>query len=81
MHHPLLIIGSSQSGPTMLTRARYETVIWVPAGNDGDTTRKPAEFDAIAEFLLDCGAQRLDADTMAQVPAAAAEPERHPMLL
>ena len=65
----------------LLTRARYETVIWVPAGDAGDITRKPEEFDAIAEFLLGCGAQRLDADTMAQVPAAPAEPERYPMLL
>ena len=64
----------------LLTRARYETVIWVPAGDAGDITRKPEEFDAVAEFLLRCGAQKLDAGSTVQVPAAP-EPERHPMLL
>ena len=41
----------------LLTRARYETVIWVPCGDADDATRQPAEFDAIAEFLAACGAQ------------------------
>jgi hypothetical protein len=40
----------------LLTRARYETVIWVPEGDPRDTTRSPAEFDAIARFLMECGA-------------------------
>ena len=44
----------------LLTRARYETVIWVPAGDAVDATRDPATFDAIARFLCDCGAQVLD---------------------
>ncbi|HSU06531.1 MAG TPA: DNA/RNA helicase domain-containing protein [Acetobacteraceae bacterium] len=44
----------------LLTRARYETVIWVPCGDAADGTRNPAEFDAIAEFLLDCGAVPLE---------------------
>jgi hypothetical protein len=35
----------------LLTRARYETVIWVPAGDPMDGTRDPLTFDAIAEFL------------------------------
>jgi hypothetical protein len=43
----------------LLTRARYETVIWVPEGNAADATRDPATFDAIAGFLHDCGAQLL----------------------
>ncbi len=43
----------------LLTRARYETVIWVPRGDAEDLTRPPATFDAIAEFLLACGAQPL----------------------
>ena len=43
----------------LLTRARYETVIWVPLGDAADTTRPPAEFDAIAAFLCACGAQEL----------------------
>ena len=45
----------------LLTRARYETVIWVPAGSPGgdafhDATRPAAEMDAIADFLRACGA-------------------------
>ncbi|WP_372618118.1 DNA/RNA helicase domain-containing protein [Falsiroseomonas sp.] len=48
----------------LLTRARYETVIWVPRGSDAqdpwhDRTRDAAEFDAIAAYLLACGAQPL----------------------
>jgi hypothetical protein len=45
----------------LLTRARYETVIWVPEGDTADTTRDPATFDAIAGYLCDCGAQALPA--------------------
>jgi hypothetical protein len=43
----------------LLTRARFETVIWVPRGDAGDRTRDPAAFDAIAAFLLACGAEAL----------------------
>ena len=43
----------------LLTRARYETVIWVPRGTTDDATRDPAAYDAIAEFLLSCGARHL----------------------
>jgi hypothetical protein len=43
----------------LLTRARYETVIWVPQGDATDRTRDPASFDAIAWFLADCGARPL----------------------
>jgi hypothetical protein len=50
----------------LLTRARYETVIWVPPGSPRsdpfhDPTRDAAEMDAIAGFLLACGARPLDA--------------------
>jgi len=44
----------------LLTRARYETVIWVPIGDAADATRAPDEFDGIAEFLQSCGVQPLD---------------------
>jgi hypothetical protein len=44
----------------LLTRARYETVIWIPTGDTSDATRDPATFDAIARFLLECGAKVLD---------------------
>ena len=48
----------------LLTRARYETVIWVPRGSAADDpfhdpTRPAAEMDAIAEFLRTCGAREL----------------------
>ncbi len=49
----------------LLTRARYETVIWVPGGSPAggfhDRTRPAAEMDAIADFLLACGARPLAA--------------------
>jgi Uncharacterized conserved protein (DUF2075) len=57
----------------LLTRARYETVIWVPAGDAADATRDPATFDAIARFLRDCGAQALD-DAIEYEPAADVTP-------
>jgi hypothetical protein len=43
----------------LLTRARYETVIWVPVGDASDATRAPDEFERIAEFLQSCGARPL----------------------
>lgn len=46
----------------LLTRARYETVIWVPPGSPAgdpwyDRTRDAATMDAVAEYLLLCGAR------------------------
>ena len=43
----------------LLTRARYTTVIWIPPGAATDITRRPADYDAIADFLLTCGAGTL----------------------
>ncbi len=54
----------------LLTRARGETVIWVPRGDATDRTRNPAEFDAIAEYLSACGARPLPEFT----PALQTEP-------
>ena len=50
----------------LLTRARYETVIWVPRGSDPadpwfDRTRDSRHYDAIADFLLACGVRPLAA--------------------
>ena len=53
----------------LLTRARYETIIWVPRGDAGDPTRPPASFDGIAAFLEACGTIPLEAQV-----APAAEP-------
>jgi hypothetical protein len=51
----------------LLTRARYETVVWVPRGSPAadpfhDPTRRAEDYDAIADFLLACGARPLDPD-------------------
>lgn len=45
----------------LLTRARYETVIFIPRGDDRDGTRRSAIYDGIADFLAACGASPLDA--------------------
>lgn len=52
----------------LLTRARYETVIWVPRGDAEDTTRDPAVLDAIAGFLMACGMRELEGDDRARSP-------------
>jgi hypothetical protein len=44
----------------LLTRARYETIIWVPEGSAADETRVPEIYDDIARYLFDCGAHWLD---------------------
>ena len=43
----------------LLSRARGETVIWVPPGDAADRTRSPALYDAVAAHLLACGARPL----------------------
>jgi hypothetical protein len=62
----------------LLTRARYETVIFVPPGDMDDPTRMPEIYDAIARFLLACGARAL---TQAALPPSAALPEPAAVLL
>ena len=59
----------------LLTRARYETVIFVPRGDAGDDTRDPAVLDRIAAFLTACGAR--PRSFVAQPPV----PERQELLL
>jgi hypothetical protein len=58
----------------LLTRARYETVIFVPRGDAGDRTRDPGVLDAIAAFLEACGARAL-------TDLAVVEPALEPRLL
>jgi hypothetical protein len=60
----------------LLTRARYETVIWVPRGSRAgsafhDETRDAARYDAIADFLHAAGARPLEhaEPTPADAPA------------
>ncbi|QYU67373.1 DUF2075 domain-containing protein [Leptolyngbya sp. 15MV] len=62
----------------LLTRARYETVIWVPRGSRAgapffDSTREASELDAMADLLLACGASPLGA-MPGPLPAAPAVP-------
>ena len=62
----------------LLTRARYDTVIFVPRGDAIDPTRSPSVFNGIAAFLTACGAKPLGAPA----PAAARQtPACAPLLL
>ena len=51
----------------LLTRARYDTIIWVPAGDAQDKTREPELFDATANYLIRCGAMPLP-EPQASIP-------------
>jgi hypothetical protein len=53
----------------LLTRARYETIIWVPPGNPEDRTREPELFDMTVEFLIKCGATVLEELQTEPIPA------------
>jgi len=44
----------------LLTRARYQTVIFVPSGSPDDATRDPPHFDDLYAYLLACGAAPLN---------------------
>lgn len=54
----------------LLTRARYQTIIWVPEGDAVDPTRDPHKLDGIAAFLEACGVRRLEEVQPAQPPEA-----------
>jgi hypothetical protein len=43
----------------LLTRARADTIIWIPRGDARDKTRTPEELHATAAFLRHCGAREL----------------------
>jgi hypothetical protein len=43
----------------LLTRARQGMVIFVPPGDAADATRPPADYDAIDQWLADCGVAAL----------------------
>jgi hypothetical protein len=65
----------------LLTRARYETLIWVPRGDESDPTRPPSGFDAIADYLASCGIDDLNADASAPDFDAPAPSVAQPVLL
>jgi DUF2075 family protein len=46
----------------LLTRARRGMIIFVPRGDCADQTRPPAMYDAIAAYLLACGAREIPAN-------------------
>ncbi len=60
----------------LLTRARYETLVWVPRGDGDDPSRDPAVLDRVAAFLKACGVRGL-----AEVPLAAAPLASDPLPL
>jgi hypothetical protein len=43
----------------LLTRAREGMVIFIPPGDIKDNTRKPADYDAIADYLKQCGVNEI----------------------
>lgn len=45
----------------LLTRAREGMIIWVPQGRKNDPSRQVGETDAIADYLLSCGVNPLNA--------------------
>jgi len=44
----------------LMTRAREGMVIWVPRGDERDSTRDPERLDSTAEYLLQCGVTMLE---------------------
>jgi hypothetical protein len=55
----------------LLTRARYETILFVPRGSADDATRDPRAFDGLAAFLTACGVRPLtEAAPVAVAPQA-----------
>ncbi|KAA2214181.1 DNA/RNA helicase domain-containing protein [Teichococcus oryzae] len=58
----------------LLTRARFETLIFVPHGDAADATRPAAEADAVADYLLRCGVPLLDNGEVPAIPATAPLP-------
>ncbi|MGH7101279.1 MAG: DUF2075 domain-containing protein [Acetobacteraceae bacterium] len=75
---PERIANTTNTYRVLLTRARHETILWVPRGDAADETRPPADYAAVVEFLLDCGVRPLDDG---EPPGAATTiPHRWPQL-
>jgi len=52
----------------LLTRARYDTVVFVPNGDEDDGTRNPVIYNDIVAFLRACGARDLDDSYLDRCP-------------
>jgi hypothetical protein len=59
MRQQQAIANQLNSYRVLLTRARYETVIFVPNGSHSNPTRLPNAYDAIAGELTYCGVRPL----------------------
>jgi hypothetical protein len=57
----------------LLTRARYETIIYVPHGNTEDATRQPHIYNDIATFLKSCGVVEFDTTPTELIPTSELE--------
>ena len=58
----------------LLSRARYETIIWIPGGDPADPTREPELFDRTAKFLIECGATPLEDEPIEPFKASTESP-------
>ncbi|MGE0226581.1 MAG: DUF2075 domain-containing protein [Acetobacteraceae bacterium] len=65
----------------LLTRARYETIIFVPRGDGQDLTRPPEIYDRIAAFLIASGAHIAEAMPIVPEPISGPPVRWQPMLL
>ncbi len=63
----------------LLTRARFETIIFVPPGDTRDPTRPPDIYDAIADYLERCGVGPLALDGSSPPDDGGAQPSLIPM--
>ena len=72
IHKPDLASNQLNTYRVLLTRARYETIIFVPPGSDADATRSPARYDLIAAFLTECGVPTLSGAMSLPATAGAA---------
>jgi DUF2075 family protein len=43
----------------LLTRAREGMVLWIPPGDPRDPSRDPKRFNAVEDFLRDCGVRSI----------------------
>jgi hypothetical protein len=69
IQRPEAIIWQINTYRVLLSRARYETILFIPPGDAADATRSPAAFDQVAGFLLRAGATVLEPEPPDASPA------------